>query len=207
MLELYAGSPEIIADYRRALQGESFTSLTTVGSVIWSTVYHSARNGMGEVTGLYAICEDISERARSEQQTLDQLALIQSQKQAIDRLVSPIIEVWRGVLVVPLFGDVDEDRSAIVTERLLDGVIRHAARFAILDLTGLEVVDASTAQRLFNIMRGVDLLGCVPLISGIQPSLALAMVQLGVEIPAGRTYSTLADALQRCIRTALASGR
>lgn len=202
MFELYASAPEITADYRRVLAGESFTSTSTINGVTWSTAYHCAWNGTGDVTGLYAICEDISERARREQQMLEQLTLIQAQKQAIDLLVSPIIEVWRGVLVVPLFGDIGEDRASIVTERLLEGVIRHRARFAILDLTGLDVVDTTTAQRLFNIMRGVDLLGCTPLISGIQPSLALTMVSLGVEIPPGRTYSTLADALQRCVSRA-----
>lgn len=200
LLELYAGNPAILEEYRRVLAGESFTSQQIVDGVTWVTAYHSARDGMGLVTGMFAISEDISARTRDEQRILKQLALIQSQKQAIDRLVSPIIEVWRGVLVVPLFGDVGAERAAIVTERLLDGVVAHRARFAILDLTGIENVDTSTAHYLFNIMRGVDLLGCTPLISGIQPSVAMTMVTIGVNIPAGRTYSTLADALQRCVR-------
>ncbi len=166
----------------------------------WNTSYRYARDGLGAVTGIFAVTEDITERTRNEQHTLEQLALIQSQKEAIDRLVSPIIEVWRGVLVVPLFGEVTVERTDIVTERLLEDVVRHRARFAVLELTGIEMVDTSTAQRLFNIMRGVDLLGCTALISGIQPSVAMTMMTLGVNIPAGRTHATLADALQRCLR-------
>ena len=54
-------------------------------------------------------------------------------------------------------------------------------------------------------MRGVDLLGCTCLISGIQPNVARTMVTLGVDIPAGRTHSTLADALQRCVRASVMS--
>ena len=205
MFEMYAGNPSILEDFRRVLAGESFTNRQTVDGLTFRTEYHCASDGKGLVTGMFAISEDISKRARDEQRILEQLELIQSQKQAIDRLVSPIIEVWRGVLVVPLFGDIGAERASIVTERLLDGVVRHAARFAILDLTGIEGVDTSTAQRLFNIMRGVDLLGCTPLISGIQPGVARTMVTLGVDIPAGRTYSTLADALQRCVRSPPAS--
>ena len=200
MFELYAGNPASLAEFQRALGGESFTSRRVIDGVIWSTAFHVARGENGVVTGLFAVSEDISERAWNEQRMLEQLALIQAQKQAIDRLISPIIEVWRGVLVVPLFGDIGAERAAIVTERLLEGVVRHAARFAILELMGLETVDTTTAQHLFNIMRGVDLLGCTALISGIQPNVARTMVALGVEIPAGRTYSTLADALQRCVR-------
>jgi anti-anti-sigma regulatory factor len=203
MFEIYADNSASLEEFRRVLAGQSFKTQQTLAGVTWSTSYHSAIDGQGLVTGMFAISEDISVRAQNEQRILEQLALIQSQKQAIDRLVSPIIEVWGGVLVVPLFGDVGEERAAIVTERLLDGVVRHRARFAILDLTGIELVDTSTAQRLFNIMRGVDLLGCTTLISGIQPNVAMTMVTLGVNIPAGRTYSTLADALQRCVRASI----
>lgn len=205
MFEVCASNSAALAEFRRVLSGESFTTQQVLDGVTWSTSYRFSINGTGLVTGLFAISEDISERARGEQRILEQLALIQSQKQAIDRLVSPIIEVWRGVLVVPLFGDVGVERAAIVTERLLDGVVRHRARFAILDLTGIENVETSTAQRLFSIMRGVDLLGCTTLISGIQPSVAMTMVTLGVEIQASRTYSTLAEALQRCVRAQVVS--
>ena len=200
MFEFYATNPASLAEFQRALGGESFSSQQSLNGLTWRTSYRYARDGLGVVTGIFAVTEDITEQTQNEQRILEHLALIQSQKQAIDRLVSPIIEVWRGVLVVPLFGDVSVERTDIVTERLLEGVVRHRARFAILELTGIELVDTSTAQRLFNIMRGVDLLGCTALISGIQPNVAMTMTTLGVNIPAGRTYATLADALQRCLR-------
>ena len=96
MREISAGNSAALADFRRVLAGESFRSQQTLDGVIWSTAYHAARDSVGLVTGLFAISEDISERA------------------------------------------------AIVTERLLDGVVRHRARFAILDLTGIENVETST---------------------------------------------------------------
>jgi rsbT co-antagonist protein RsbR len=205
MFEVYADNPASLEEYRRVLAGEHFTTQQTVDDSTWSTTYRTSSHGTGYVTGVFAITEDVTERTRSEERILDQLSQIQAQKEAIDRLVSPIIEVWRGVLVVPLFGEVSVDRTEIVTERLLQGVVQHRARFAILDLTGIENVDASTAQRLFNIMRGVDLLGCTALISGIQPNVARTMTTLGVDIPRGRTHATLADALQRCLRALGAS--
>jgi anti-anti-sigma regulatory factor len=202
LYELYAGHPEITADYKRVLAGEVLTTETPVGDSIWRTTYHPARDRKGTVTGLFAVSQDISAQTRDAQRIREQLALIQEQKRAIDRLVSPIIEVWRGVLVVPLIGDIGAERAAIVTERLLDGVVRRAARFAILDLTGIARVDTSTAAHLFAIMRGVALLGCTPLVSGIRPSVAATMVELGMDVPTGRTYSTLAEALRRCMRAA-----
>ncbi|EYF03101.1 PAS domain-containing protein [Chondromyces apiculatus] len=200
LFEVYKAYPDAIARFHRALAGESFTLEHPVGESVWRSSYHPALDGKGAVTGLFSITEDITLRAQDEKRMRDQLALIQSQKQAIDRLISPIIGVWRGVLVVPLMGDLDAERTSVVTERLLEAVIQQAARFTILDLTGIDMVDSATAQRLFTIMRSVDLLGCTALLSGIGPSVARTMVTLGIEIPGERTHSTLAEALRRCMR-------
>ena len=84
---------------------------------------------------------------------------------------------------------------------LLDDVVRLGATFTILDLTGVEHVDAETANHLFQIMRSVELLGCTCLVSGIRGSVAQTMVSLDVPMQA-RTFSTLAGALRSCIRKA-----
>jgi anti-anti-sigma regulatory factor/PAS domain-containing protein len=206
LFEIYKDNPQSLDDFRRALAGESFTSDHDVEGAIWRNTYHPAIDGKGDITGIFAVSEDITERARDDKRMREQLALIQAQKHAIDQLVSPVLEVWRGVLVVPLIGEIGSDRAAVVTERLLGDVVRHAARFAILDLTGIDMVDTNTAQHLFNIMRAVDLLGCTALVSGIRPSVATTMVSLGIDIPTGRTYSTLAEALRRCMRSAEVRG-
>jgi len=201
MYDRYAYNPPSLDAFRRALAGESFTSEDDFEGAIWRNSYYSALDGKGDVTGLFAVSEDITERARDERRMREQLALIQAQKQAIDQLVSPVLEVWQGVLVVPLIGEIGSERAAVVTERLLGDVVRHGARFAILDLTGIDVVDTNAAQHMFDIMRGVNLLGCTALVSGIRPSVATTMVSLGIDIPAGRTFSTLAEALRRCMRS------
>ncbi|UQA54957.1 STAS domain-containing protein [Polyangium aurulentum] len=202
MYDRYMYHPPSLDAFRRALGGEAFTSEDEFEGGIWRNSYYTAIDGKGDVTGLFAVSEEITERARDERRMREQLALIQAQKQAIDQLVSPVLEVWRGVLVVPLIGEIGAERASVVTERLLGDVVRHVASFAILDLTGIETVDDNAAQHLFNIMRGVDLLGCTALISGIRPSVASTMVSLGLEIPKGRTFSTLAEALRRCMRSA-----
>jgi anti-anti-sigma regulatory factor/PAS domain-containing protein len=201
MFEFYAEQPAVVANIRRALAGESFTTEITLTGIHWRTSHHVAHDGQGNVTGLFAVTEDVTAQVRDRERIHEQLELIQTQKRAIDQLVSPILEVWRGVLVVPFIGELAAERAAVVTERLLAEVVRHAARFAILDLTGIDLAESSTAQHLFNIMGGVDLLGCTALISGIRPSVAMTMVSLGIDIPAGRAFSTLAEALRVCMRS------
>ncbi|WP_438037885.1 hypothetical protein [Sorangium sp. So ce128] len=63
----------------------------------------------------------------------------------------------------------------------------------------MDVVEPATAQHLFKIMRSVELVGCKELVSGIRPSVAKIMVELGIELSTLVTYPTLVEALRRWI--------
>jgi rsbT co-antagonist protein RsbR len=201
LFELYRDEPTITEGLRRTLAGEQIETEVRLGGHTWRSAQYPTRNGVGAVTGLYAISQDITAREHDAQRIREQLDLIKAQQQAIMSLVSPLIEVWRGVLVVPVIGSLGEGRAALLTEKLLSGVVQRGARFAILDLTGVDSLDTHSAHHVFNIMRSVELLGCTCLFTGIQPTVAGAMVSLEVALPADRAHATLAEALRRCLRS------
>ena len=60
--------------------------------------------------------------------------------------LSPLMRAGNGVLMLPLIGELDEDRSAIIVPRVLDEIKNERARVVILDVTGVGSVDARTAQ-------------------------------------------------------------
>ena len=78
----------------------------------------------------------------------EKLALIERQSATIRALATPIIQVWDEVLCLPVIGTVDSARTADMMQGLLDAIVREQARYAIVDLTGVEVVDTSTADHL-----------------------------------------------------------
>jgi rsbT co-antagonist protein RsbR len=126
--------------------------------------------------------------------------LIERLRVALDELSTPILELWRDVLVLPVIGVVDTQRSAQMTERLLGEVASRRARRVIVDLTGVEVVDTATADRLVALARSVRLLGAECLITGIRPSVAQTMVTMGVDLGRIVTLRNLAHALEWCMR-------
>jgi rsbT co-antagonist protein RsbR len=130
----------------------------------------------------------------------DKLATIERQRVAISQMSSPIIQVWDGVLTVPIVGAIDAVRAINLLENLLNAVLRARARYAILDLTGLDFVDTSAADHFFKIVRAVELLGARCIISGIKASVAQTMVALGFDMSRTATMATLEDALQSCLR-------
>src|SRR6185295_17602383 len=105
-----------------------------------------------------------------------------------------------GVIGVPLVGSLDDARTGALTERLLQTITERHALHVILDLTGIEVVDTSTADRLIGIVKAIGLLGARVVITGIRPAVAQTMVTLDASLSGLSTQRTLRDALRAIAR-------
>lgn len=164
------------------------------GEPIWVSDYTVlVRDEQGEVTHYFGYIIDISEQ-------VTQLGRLRAQEQVIERISSPILQVGRGVLAMPVLGHLHGDRATRMTEELLAAVSRHSAQAAILDLTGLQEIDTSTVQSLLRASRAVNLLGCRCILSGISPLVATLIVKLGLEAQSLTTVATLEDALALALR-------
>jgi rsbT co-antagonist protein RsbR len=155
----------------------------------------------GSRAALVSVSLDITEAKRREQQLLETIGQIERQQEVIRDLSSPIIEVWDGILALPILGLVDSVRTAEIMDRLLQGVSRMRARFAILDMTGVEVMDTATANHLIVMIRALRLLGAEGVITGIHPGIAQTIVTLGVDLRGISVHATLRQALKYCIAT------
>ena len=124
------------------------------------------------------------------------LETIEMQQAAIRELSTPIIEVWAGVLCLPVVGVVDSQRSAEMTETLLETIVAKQARTAIVDITGIDVMDTKTADHFIKMARAVRLLGAECIVSGINPGIAQTLTHIGVDLTGVRTMRSLRDALQ-----------
>lgn len=122
------------------------------------------------------------------------------QQEAITAMATPIIEIWDDVVTLPIVGVIDTTRATEMKEALLQAVQRTGARIAIVDMTGVEIVDTATADHIVRLMQGVKLLGAQGIITGIRPQVAQIMVSLGVEIGGVMTLRSLREALRHSLR-------
>ncbi len=130
------------------------------------------------------------------------LATIEQQRLTIRELSTPVLEVWEDVVVLPIVGAIDTQRAVDMTESLLEFIVRRGTRIAIVDLTGVEVVDTSTADHLGRLIRATALLGSRCIVTGIGPSVATTLVELGIPLAELETMRTLGHALRACLSTA-----
>jgi rsbT co-antagonist protein RsbR len=127
-------------------------------------------------------------------------AVIVRQQQEMLELSTPVVELWTGILALPLIGTLDSARTQIVMQNLLEAIVARGADLAIIDITGVPTVDTLVAQHLLKTVAAARLMGAECIISGIRPQIAQTIIHLGVDLGPVITKAKLADALRLALR-------
>ena len=177
-----------------------YRSVTSGAQTIAHLRTRPLRDVDGQLCGGVAVVEDATEHVRVQEDLLEQLEVVKKQAATIHALGTPILKVWDEVLCLPVIGTLEHDRVTEMTETMLNAIIGERARFAIIDVTGVEVVDTTTAQHLVQLIRAASLVGAEGLLCGLRPAVAQTIVSLGGELGVARTMRTMQQALQYCLR-------
>jgi anti-anti-sigma factor len=129
--------------------------------------------------------QEIARKTQELQQTEARL------RSLLDELSTPLIPLMKDVVIMPLIGTIDTQRAQQVIETLLRGVSQHRARKAIVDITGVSVVDTGVANALIHAAQAVRLLGTEVILTGIRPDVAQTLVGLGIDLRGIVTCGTL----------------
>lgn len=165
---------------------------TKAGQLISCQWYNALlRDEAGNVIGALSQAEDISDQVRNQEERGELQQVIEAQAAALRELSTPLIPLANGVVAMPLIGSIDTARAQQVLEGLLTGVAEQHARVAILDITGVPIVDTQVANVLLQAAQAVRLLGAQVILTGIRPEVAQTLVGLGVDLRGIVTLSTL----------------
>ncbi len=172
--------------------GESTILTTSGGEIPVSQVLLCHFGANGKLAYFSTIVRDIRDQkaAEAEQQRL-QAAIIQAQAQALIELSSPLIPLTTNVVLLPLIGSIDSQRAQQVMETLLQGVAANQSQIAILDVSGVPIIDTHVAGLLLRAAASVRLLGAEVLITGIRPEIAQTLVGLGISLEGLQAYGSL----------------
>ena len=121
---------------------------------------------------------------------------IAEQTREILEISTPVMQVWQGVVVAPLIGSLDSDRTQRFMERLLEGIVETNSPVALVDITGVPTLDTQTAQHLIETITAAKLLGARVVLTGVSPTIAQTLVHLGIDLSDIDTRSSLAAGLR-----------
>jgi methyl-accepting chemotaxis protein len=132
---------------------------------------------------------------------------VQKRSLALLEMSTPVTKIWDGVLFAPIVGIVDSKRSVDIMNKALSSIADTRASTLLLDIGGVAVVDTAVANHLIKIAKAAVLMGCKTIISGISPAIAQTIAELGIELGAIQTTSTIESALRDSITRSVAGGR
>jgi|GEM_PF-1546829 len=131
---------------------------------------------------------EIEDRKRAEE-------IISRQAQEILEVSTPVIQIWEGIVTVPLIGTLDSRRTQQLMEQLLHKIVETSSQVALIDVTGVPTIDSRTAQYLIETISAVHLLGAEVVLTGIRPEIARTLVQLGTDLSNVNTRSSFSAGL------------
>jgi anti-anti-sigma regulatory factor len=162
----------------------------------------------------FEVAIDITERRRAEDQlrqhrdNLEELVqqrtaelrqqseTISRQAQEILEISTPVMQVWEGVVIAPLIGTLDSQRTQRFMEVLLQRIVETQSPIALVDITAVPTIDTQTAYHLLETISAVRLLGAQVVLTGVSPAIAQSLVHLGIDLSDIITRSSLAAGLR-----------
>ena len=155
----------------------------------------------GRKLGAVVAMHDITERKHAEEERARFVLDRAMREQMLEELSTPLVPVWKDVLVLPIIGSLDTERMERATDAALREVTRTCARACIIDITGARIIDSHAVAQLSNLVSALKLIGAEALVTGIGAHAAHSLVTLGLDLQGMRTHRTLAEALAAIIKT------
>lgn len=125
---------------------------------------------------------------------------ISDQRQTIEELEVPVLEVWDGILALPMIGSVDTRRAQKMNERLLQRIVETGSEIVLVDISAVPIVDTAVSRHLLETAAAARLLGAEVIIVGLNAATAMTLVQLGESLASVTTRTTMAKGLQLAMR-------
>jgi rsbT co-antagonist protein RsbR len=119
---------------------------------------------------------------------------------ALMEMSTPVTPIWEGILLLPLLGILDSNRTQDIMNKSLSKIAESRTKVFILDISGVASVDTAVANQLIKITKATQLMGCDAIISGISPAIARTIIELGVNVGEIKTTSTLRDAFEIALK-------
>lgn len=102
----------------------------------------------------------------------------------MDRI--PILRMG-NFLLVTIQVDMHDQLAMTLQDDLTNAIAQHEARGVLIDISSLEIVDSFIGRMLANISGMARILDAQTVLVGMQPAVAITLVELGMSMPGVKT--------------------
>ncbi len=182
---------EYIMETREPVINRAEVSSTPEGETVYlSSTKAPMIDSKNNVIGIVGLTQDITKQKVAEIQL----------EHMLGELSTPVLYAWEGIIIIPLVGTLTSNRAQQATQTILESIDRYQAKYAILDITGVSVIDSMVANQLIKTATAIETLGSKALITGVSAEIATTIVNLGIAMDRIITKNTLLEGLHYAIK-------
>ncbi len=176
---------------------------TSRGEIWYEGEVFPNRDDEGTIIGVSLVLMDVTAQKLVEADLVHRTEeIILAQQATLRELSTPLIPLADAVVVMPLVGSIDSQRAQLIMETLLEGISTHQSDVAILDITGVPVVDTQVADALLRTARAARLLGAQVVLTGIGSHIAQTLITVGADLSGIVTLNNLQSGIAYALRVA-----
>lgn len=198
-------SSEIVAGLEQhgVWRGRGWIMLPDTERILGEIVVFRLFDDQNSPIGSAAILRNVTKQIREEEQRAAiQQQIIDGQEATLRELSTPLIPLADNVVVMPIIGVIDGRRAQQIMETLLEGIATHQADIALLDISGVHVVDTQVADALLRVAQAAKLLGTRIVLTGIHAEVAQTIIHLGANMSDIITRANLQEGLHYALSLA-----
>lgn len=106
--------------------------------------------------------------------------ILENQRKLVENLSVPIIPINRETCILPLIGNIDEQRIHTIKNKVLDEIENQHLQKLIMDLSGVAYMDQESIRNLVEILEGISMMGCVTTITGLRAEIVKGLISSGI---------------------------
>ncbi|MBM7691123.1 rsbT co-antagonist protein RsbR [Peribacillus deserti] len=178
----------IIEDLNKSPLAKSLTVTQNLGggSFIAIPIYYENGENYGTICGLdqrpFEFTNDHIELFENMASVLTYVLELDKANQQINELSVPIVLIAEGVAILPIIGDINEERAEIIIKNTLASSTELSLQYLIIDLSGIVQINDTVGHHLLNIVKMLKLIGVTPVLTGIRPDLAVKAAKINGEL-------------------------
>lgn len=131
----------------------------------------------------------------SRQNTLAAEQRLSAQQELITEMSAPVIRLGETIGLLPLIGEITTHRAQVIFEKTLEQSAENKIETLFIDLSGVPIIDTMVAHQIFQLIKGLKLIGVNTALSGISPNIAQTAIQLGLDFSDIKVFNTLTQAI------------